>query len=245
MAKGGKNFKKTSLGCNTEPPLLNANEKKQSEKEVSFSFKYFRQIDFCGIGNCNNKWFVGLIERLGSLSAMTYKELGETKGSSSTRLHAINWEQKNMPISKSDLNWLPNYYLDNEVDYPIVQISISISTGRIIGFFDENQVFNIVLLDPNHNIQPSQMHNYQLQPTTIGISEYDDLINKVENIKKSVADCTDKSCLIKEQIQDIPLLHDNVIMAGVDSDFYEQYLEVIKRHSVKDIIENGIMQLMK
>jgi hypothetical protein len=50
-----------------------------------------------------------------------------------------------------------------------MQFSITKSTGRIVGYFDrDSSIFHIVLLDPEHNIQPAKKTNYQIQPTTKG-----------------------------------------------------------------------------
>ena len=53
-----------------------------------------------------------------------------------------------------------------------MQFSITKSTGRIVGYFDrDSSIFHIVLLDPEHNIQPAKKTNYQIQPTTKGLSQ--------------------------------------------------------------------------
>jgi hypothetical protein len=34
----------------------------------AFSFQYFRQIEFLGLGGADNKWFVSFLDRLSELS---------------------------------------------------------------------------------------------------------------------------------------------------------------------------------
>lgn len=51
------------------------------------------------------------------------------------RFHSINWEQKNIPIQRKQLNWIPAPILENENEFEIVQLNISTGTGRIIGFW--------------------------------------------------------------------------------------------------------------
>lgn len=216
-------------------------------KKITFSFSYFKQIPNFGIGGCSSKWHIGFLERIAVLSTMTPQEvLEENRGSDSLRCHPINWNALNVPLKRNDLNWLPKEIVDNEVEFPMMQFSISTGTGRIVGFFDrDSSVFHITLLDPNHNIQPSQKTNYQVQPTTQGISQYDDLLNKLENIKRIIKDCKDRSCKLHSHINEIEGLHDNIVYIGLDEDFYASYQETLQEHSLQDIVERGIFSLLE
>lgn len=62
------------------------------------------------------------------------------------------------------MSWIYKDYLENEEDFPLYQFQISMANGRVVGFFDENWVFNIVLVDPNHNMQPSKDYDYRVTP---------------------------------------------------------------------------------
>ena len=101
-----------------------------------------------------------------------------------------------------------------------------------------------MLFDPNHNIQPSKKTNYQIQPTTKGVSQYDDLLNKLEKIKKIVKDCPDKSCKLHASIKNIEELHDNIVYVGLDEDFYSTYQVILQEHSLQEILEEGIFKFM-
>lgn len=250
MAKNGK---KLTLDLHTGKPkfgnkaLVTPEQEKLIERrKITFSFSYFKQIENFGIGNCSTKWYVGFLERMSVLGTMTPQEvLEENRGSDSLRCHPIDWDAKNIPVRRSDLDWLPKDILENEVEFPMVQFAISTGTGRIMGFFDrDSSVFNIILLDPNHNIQPSKKTNYQIQPTTLGMSQYDDLLNKLECVKKTVKDCQDKSCKLHSSLSEIEGLHDNIVYIGLDKDFYSTYQEIIKKHSVQEIMETGIVDFM-
>lgn len=175
---------------------------------------------------------------------MTPQEvLEENKGSVALRCHPIDWNVKNIPIQRNKLNWLPDEILNNEDDFPMMQFSISKSTGRIVGYFDrEPSIFHIVLLDPNHNIQPSKKTNYQIQPTTKGISQYDELLNKLEKIKKIVKNCPDKECKLHADIAAIEELHDNIVYVGLDGGFYSTYQKILQEHSLQEILEQGILE---
>ena len=221
-------------------------ENELKRRKITFSFSYFKQIPNFQIGECSKGWHIGLLERLGALGTMTPQEvLEENRGSIALRCHPIDWSAKNIPIQRKDLDWLPKEILDNETDFPIMQFSITKSTGRIVGYFDrDSSIFHIVLLDPEHNIQPAKKTNYQIQPTTKGLSQYDDLLNKLERIKSIVSDCSDKKCKLHSHISVIEELHDNIVYIGLDNDFYSTYQEILKKIPLQKILENGILVSM-
>ena len=221
-------------------------ENELERRKISFSFSYFKQIPNFEIGDCSKGWHIGLLERLGTLTTMTPDDiLEENKGSIALRCHKIEWDAKNIPIQRKDLDWLPKEILENEAEFPIMQISITRSTGRIVGYFDRDPyIFHIVLLDPKHNIQPSKKTNYQIQPTTKGISQYDELLNKLERIKKIVSSCPNGKCELHSYISLIEGLHDNIVYIGLDNDFYTTYQEILKKIPLQDIIENGILAIL-
>lgn len=248
MVRSGKN-----LTLNSGQPkyggksLVSSEEDKEvKRRKIVFSFSYFRQIPNFEIGGCSQTWYIGVMERLQTLGSMTPQEvLEENRGSSALRCHPIDWNAKNIPIQRKELDWLPKAILDNEDEFPMMQFSISSSTGRIVGYFDrDSSVFHIVLFDPNHNIQPSKKTNYQIQPTTKGVSQYDDLLNKLEKIKKIVRDCPDKSCKLHASIKTIEELHDNIVYIGLDEDFYSTYQVILQEHSLQEILEEGIFTFM-
>jgi hypothetical protein len=232
-------------------PLVSDNEKNKIRNEkLIFSFLYYKQIDLFGIGNCSQNWHVGLINRLSSLGQMTGQDvLEENRGSGSLRCHPIIWvdnknKKKNAPIKRSDLNWLPSEILDNVGEFPIMQFSISTGTGRIIGFFDKDtSVFHIILLDPNHNIQPSKKTNYTLQPTNIGISQYDDLLTKLSKFESVVKKCKYESkCIIQNPLSSVKEEH-NVVYVCLDEDFYSAHQKLLENLTIDEILEAGILSL--
>lgn len=230
MEKSGK--KLTSKFGKYNGLLVSKEEEERSKpQKISFSFRYFVQIDNFGIGNCSINWFVGLIERLKTLSDLTKDQLlGENSGSKALRFHPIDWAKT--PFKKSDLK-LPKVIEENDYAFAIMQISISLSTGRIIGFFSDENVFNIVLLDANHNAQPSLKHNYQIRPTTVGVSQIDDLIVRLKNdFKISNADINN-------------LIKSNLVYSCLDAEFYERYSEILEKHSFEEILEQGILAMVE
>jgi len=108
---------------------------------------------------------LSVIYRLQELSKLTISEVTENRDivEGSMRIHNINWSAKSVPIKRSDLNWIDKDYLNNEEEFPIMQIAVSRAEGRLVGFFDEQNAFQIVLLDPLHNAQPSKYNGYKVR----------------------------------------------------------------------------------
>lgn len=247
MAKNGKRLinEKPKFGGKS---LVTKEEDKNIKKEkLIFSFLHFRQITNFEIGDCSSKWHVSLINRLSTLGNMTTQEvLEDNRGSEALRCHPIEWSQKKIPIVKSDLSWLPSGILDNDSDFPIMQFSLTTGTGRIIGYFDrDTSIFYIVLLDSKHNIQPSKKNNYQIQPTTKGVSQYDDLLTKINSIDDIIGKCSHSSvCKVLPHIANTKVEH-NMVYTLLDDDFYSNYRELLKKYSLQEILENGIVSLTK
>ncbi|MFT4073224.1 MAG: hypothetical protein QM654_15025 [Dysgonamonadaceae bacterium] len=247
MPRNGRNLT-TETPIFGRKSLVTKEEEKDIRKEkLVFSFLHFRQIENFGIGNCSSKWHISLIERLSILGTMTTQEvLEDNRGSGSLRCHPIDWSKKNIPIQRTDLEWLPSEILENDSEFPIMQFSLTTGTGRIIGYFNKDtSVFYIILLDPQHNIQPAQKHNWQIQPTTKGISQYDDLLTKIDSIKKMVDICPHTAtCKIVSHIKNTQKEHD-IVYALLDNDFYSNYQELLKEYTLQEILENGILSLTK
>jgi hypothetical protein len=153
------------------------------------SFRFWRQIDLFGVDKASTKWFASLLERLRDLGSLTPDELlGDAGWKKRLRLHEVDWTKKNVPIRRSDLSWLPPDYRDNEADYPILQFQVSRGLGRVHGFFDEHDVFNIVLLDPLHNLQPSKNENRRIDPCGPLAGEYEELLADVEVAQRATCE---------------------------------------------------------
>ncbi|MEY8687569.1 hypothetical protein AB9N12_16040 [Bacteroides sp. AN502(2024)] len=82
----------------------------QREKELpflTFSFRYFTQQAWFGLGGQDAAWFANLLDRLKDLSGKTGAILEDQLTRSAYRLHPINWEAKNCPITMEDLTSVP------------------------------------------------------------------------------------------------------------------------------------------
>jgi len=78
-------------------------------------------------------------------------------------MHNISWDAKNVPITRDEIDWIDEDYRSNAEEFPLFQLAVSKAEGRFVGFLDEDNVFQIVLLDPLHNAQPSKFNDYKVQ----------------------------------------------------------------------------------
>lgn len=135
------------------------------------------------------------------------------------RYHEIDWNGPNVPITRADCNWIDPDYLDNPEEYPFVQFQVSMALGRVVGFWDENDVFNVVLLDPMHNIQPSSYSYYKVRPTKPLGSEYVELLNQFDSLREQVV-CEKVVCearqLFAEAAQPNP--HAEAVLIGASAE---------------------------
>lgn len=185
MAKNWKGKKIITEESNYKPLIPQTDHK--NLKYFSFSFKYFNQIRYFGVGNKDATWFANLYDRLKDLSNKTNAMLEDSKLRFDYRMHPINWNAKNCPITIDDLG-LPRIITDNMEDDFIWQFQLSKGTGRVVGFFNEDHtIFYVVLLDPEHNIQPAGDYNYTVNDTEIALTDYEKIqsvINELESLRK-------------------------------------------------------------
>lgn len=107
MAQNGNKYK---LLANQPAHKELENTSPTKLENITFSFEYFRQLDYLGIKECDNTWFTGLLIRLSEISKLTLQELRniQKQNENTFRYHPVNWEQKNIPIVRDDINWVPN-----------------------------------------------------------------------------------------------------------------------------------------
>jgi len=203
---------------------------------VSFSFQFFRQIEYFGLGKCDKEWYLLLIKALSDLSHMTCNELFNNK--KQLRYHKIKWEQPNIPLQPEDFDWIPSSCRER-----LWQIYITTANGRIVGFVDNN-VFHIVLLDPEHNIQPCKERKYALTTTTIKESNIFDTYNNLkiqyyELIELIHAGKTD-------EIDKIIASHHNekrhIVYATFDNEEdYQWYIDTTGDIPLKELVEDYLV----
>jgi len=210
-----------------------------AKRNWTFSLQYWKQISKFGLGQSNASWFVSLLEKLSDLSKKDPDIFLSDRGEKNAwRYHGINWQQQNIPIQRSDLDWIPKIYLLNDEEYPLVQFQISKALGRVVGFMDEKQVFNIVLLDPLHNLQPSQHFHYRVDDCEPLTCEYSKLVANIDEIKNN-SNCADSSCGYKGSLDNMPTytLRNNVIMHYIDQAQTEDLSLILKENKAKSASE--------
>lgn len=215
------------------------------EKYFTFSFRYWKETDNFGVGSVENSWFASLLERLRDLGRERITRLFEDPGfKDALRSHPVNWDAKNIPVQLPDLDWLPASVRENQDEFPIIQFHVSKALGRIHGFWDADWCFQIVLLDPLHNLQPSKHVQYAVRSTEVSSCEYSALRAAIDQVCQSP--CVTAGCDFARQVSLVgPELADGqvVIVAALPQDVAEQFgkLRAKKVVSISDVLAHGIL----
>lgn len=214
-------------------------------QKIVFSFTYFRQIEYFGLGKCPTSWFTSVFERFVTLSALTQKELQQQR--EAYRYHPINWKQKNMPIQRYELSWLPKGIIENKEEVDFFQLSVSKGNGRFIGYWGdvdtEPSTFYIVLFDWEHNIQPSQKHNYQIRPTTVSKTQYDALKERVDRALNDKT-CT-QVCKLRNILQSPDDEKDYILYTKLDRQLEEELSNFLEKYSIADLLAFGMVATLE
>lgn len=206
--------------------------------------KYWRQIENFGIGNIEKSWIASLFERISELSKENIDDLRfDDQKKDSLRIHDINWNATNIPISRDDLSWIDKEYKDNPAEYPLIQIHISMALGRIVGFWDDASVFQIVLFDPLHNMQPSKRFDYAVKNTAIQRCQYTQLLAKIERAQKKSCDAV--NCHVSKELRSISAqMPDHIVsIIRLSETTYKDALaacELFEIDGVANLIKAGI-----
>lgn len=245
MAKGGKRL--TDESPRGQKPLTGKKPQKkglvipQEDKGspfLTFSFKFFGQQKFFGIGDQDAGWFANLFDRIKDLSGKTNTIIDDPIERDSYRLHPIDWSAKNCPITIAELTSVPKNIKDHAEKDSFWQFQLSRGTGRVVGFFNEDfTVFYIVLLDPKHNIQPSKDYGYAVDETKDAITEY-------ERIQMCIADAVKESVKCGKDNQACPLprisaeyLRSGVFYAYIDPELKDKYRELVESGEFQEKFE--------
>lgn len=243
MVKNGMQSKLDLLQKGISPTKDLENSPNGEEIKIKFSFKYYKQIDYFGLDECASKWYFSFLQKLADVSDKTHEELELNGKTTEYRYHPIDWNQKNIPIKRNNLDWIPKYILNNPDEYEFYQISISKANGRIVGFWgQDSSTFYILLLDPKHNIQPSKDYNYRVRNTHSEITLYDELRAKVDCVLSFPCTKNCKPCnTLKEVINNPPY----IVYIELQQEDEKSLVELSEKHSFKEIFENGILTTME
>jgi hypothetical protein len=213
----------------------------------TFSMRFWRQAEDFGLGGLAGSWFVSLCDRLTALCQIGLDEFfRDTETRQAFRFHAIDWQATNVPVQRADFDWLPKPYLENEDDFPFYQFHVSKGLGRIVGFFDERQTFNVLLFDPNHNIQPSKYTDYKIRPTSIGSCQFSAVVDVAHSV---AAKCAVPECEIKNTIRSVIYEETLVQTGGIvicrlsdeQHDRFRNLRQDGKTGDISDILEMGLL----
>lgn len=119
-----------------------------------FSFRFFKQERYFAFEGLNSSWFASLFDRLQSMCGLFLDEMKNPTLSGDLRCHPVRWGDYSN-FTRAYFDWIPSPYFEAEEEYPLLQFMVSQSLGRVVGFFDEEEVFQVVAFDPKHNIQKS------------------------------------------------------------------------------------------
>ncbi|TVO78452.1 hypothetical protein [Sedimenticola selenatireducens] len=226
--------------------------KTNTPKKWTFSFRFWKQIEYFGLDKTDSAWMVSVLEKLQVLSQENIESvLCSPEKKKYWRYHNIDWGQKNIPVQRADLDWITDTYRDNPEDYPFVQFQISKSLGRVIGFWDDKDTFNIVLLDPYHNMQPSKAYSYNVDPCGPLSCDYTTLLAAIDSLAES--DCERKSCEIRYSYLDINSRSKQLESFGVyivkmsdeNRDLYADLKEKGHVKNIHDVLMVGIDGLIE
>jgi len=152
----------------------------------TFTFRYWKQIKNFGLDRLRDNWFVSLLERMHELGTqniddvMAYLEEGNKEAADALRFHKIDHDHEHVTMKREEFDWVDKTYLDYEDTYPICQVHVSKAFGRIIGFFDETKTFNVLLLDPNHNLWLTKFAEYKKRECLPLDSQYANLRSTID-----------------------------------------------------------------
>lgn len=204
-----------------------------------------------GLKQQDSEWFSAVLEKLGELSRKTIAQTNANPAEKvAWRLHEVNWSAKGVPYARKDLDWLDKDYLANEAEYPIQQFQITKALGRVIGFFDEQRVFNILFLDPLHNMQPSSFSDHKLRETIVTQSVSAGVLRYVE---QQLAACKHDACMCRADYANLQKIATaksggTTLLVHVSSDLFlrvTQFVEDGAANSVAEVIEIAVASLEK
>lgn len=202
---------------------------------ISFSFRYFKQIDNFGITGKDDVWMSGLLDQLRLLSEKNADELlSDVTMKDYLRMHTLDLSEGKSALSLDDFASIPERYRPTAIDCPIMQFQISKANGRVIGFFNHNHsVFYIVFLDPQHNAQLSNYNGYKIREISPCMSEFDDL-------KAMIAKYAGLNPILAQDAEEF-LYTDNSSYLCLDSDLLEPLYRLVGKGEFKSKLEDFLL----
>jgi len=226
--------------------------KSLKRKNIAFSFRFWEQERNFGLDKSTSSWFVAFFERIKQISGELYDDFIKNRRKQRYYgYHQINWNQTNIPIQRNQCTWVDSKYLDNLSEYPFFQMRLGMSFGGLIGFWDEYDVFNVVLLDPLHNIQPSKDYGYKVDLCLPADDDYTILLRKIENLNRKLNNTTDcPDCFLREDLRNLSIHYNEfgVLVVPLGRENYDKILQILSdkdADSIENLLEWGMVELEK
>ena len=208
----------------------------------TFSFRHWQQISNFGFADAGLDlgWFVSLLDQLKALSSETVDDIRrgkDTRKADVLRYHPIVWKQPGIPLQRSDFLWLPEDILGNEIEFPFFQFCISTGTGRIVGYWDQDDLFYVLLLDPLHNIQPSKKFNYRVDPCNPMRNQFEKLSHAITCLIQDVeAGCVAKAdCPVKDKMNQVLVGSNTAMVITLGDEHWLEARNLLKSGAITSI----------
>jgi hypothetical protein len=208
----------------------------EESKNFIFSFQHWKQREFFGLENqkVNKEWFVDLLDSLRDLSALKVDEVRTgSRLKDVWRFHPItSWGASKSAITEEEFwSFAPRQYRTQEFD--AYQFGICKSKGRVGGFFDEADVFNVLILDPCHNLQLSNYNDYTVIQTSALGTSYNRIVGQLAFVK---------SKLMETPPEKLPHLHKELqailTEEGIDDNHLPVFLDSPYHQDVRDLLQH-------
>lgn len=245
-------------GSPSSRPKIVSGATPSRHENLTFSFKYWKQIKFFGLSKIRSDWFVDLLDRLKELNRFTREQwdtevLGNRWSGGRWHYHLVNWSAPNIPITKADLDWVPKHFLE-EPDFGLWQLGLGASGGRIIGFWERDHVFAIVLCDPLHNMWPSATTGYRVSDCDVQPSSAEMMHLAIDDARRSLT-CSETGCNLHSKLAQITSgkkldgayeFSEAVVVGLTDQDRadLQQILETKVAKSIADVVRRGLDELL-
>lgn len=215
----------------------------------TFAFRFFRQVRFFALEGTRPTYLAAVLERLAALSDLFVDEATSGAMAEGLRCHEVHWGNASH-FTRPYFDWVPPEYLEHEEDYPFMQFSISTSLGRVVGFFDERQVFQIIALDPKHNIQISRGHESRVDCDPVH-SDFHAMQAQIDRALRHLDDTPKGQEKCRERLARV-LMNEDVARDGYrviveleksDADELHRHLSQPGR-TVRDVVERGLQSYL-
>lgn len=208
------------------------------KKCVTFSFRFFKQVENFGISGKNDIWMSGLLEQLKVISEKEFDDLvGNPAEKKYFRLHELEFGAGVSALTREDFNFIPVEFRPKGDDCEYWQFQISKANGRVVGFFNEDHtIFYVVFLDPNHNAQLSDYSDYKVRPISPQVSEIDDL-------RALIAKNVELNGSLEKSSAELLYMNDSVYLC-IDREMFTAFDKLMKDGSLQSKFQEFLLEQM-